>query len=128
MPLYSVACVTAVAGVHATDDILMLGGAFGDDFHNFAAVLAVAFDPAFTDVLAPVMVFLNTPRGVSVLVRVPKVFALDSEALGGLAKTVKGLLEAVRVLFEAVRVCRGSECLETCSTGPKAWSVVEERV
>jgi hypothetical protein len=37
------------------------------------------------------------------------------------------LLEAVRVLFEAVRVCRGSECLETCSTGPKAWSVVEER-
>jgi hypothetical protein len=48
------------------------------------------------------LVFLSTLRGVSVLVRVPKVFALDIEALGGLAKTVKGLLEAGRV-------CRGSE-------------------
>jgi hypothetical protein len=55
------------------------------------------------------LVFLNTPRGDSVHVRIPKVSALDMEALGGLAETVRVLLESVRVLFEAVRVCKGSE-------------------
>ncbi len=50
----TVDCVTAVAGVLAADDILMLGGVLGNDVHNFAALLADAFQPAFTDVLAVV--------------------------------------------------------------------------
>jgi hypothetical protein len=50
----TVDCVTAVAGVLAADDILMLAGILGDVVPNFAALLAVAFEPAFTDVFAPV--------------------------------------------------------------------------
>jgi hypothetical protein len=48
----TVDCVTAVAGVLAADYILMLDGILGDVVPNFAAVLAVAFHAAITDVLA----------------------------------------------------------------------------
>jgi hypothetical protein len=50
----TVDCVTAVAGELAADDILMLGSILGDVVPNFAALLAVAFDPSITDVLAAV--------------------------------------------------------------------------